>query len=65
MRRYRLRSILALIALIGLSLWVGMQIERARSAPRVTYHTYRPRQTGKTNIIVRSVRPMDGARRRP
>ena len=67
MRQYRLRSIMALIAVIALSLWVGMQIERARSAPQgVRYTTYRPvKPTGKTNIIIRSVRPMPGGQTRP
>ena len=34
MRQYRLRSIMALIAVIALSLWAGMHIERARSGSR-------------------------------
>ena len=34
MRQYRLRSIMALVAIIAVSIWVGMQIERARSGSR-------------------------------
>jgi YTV len=63
MRQYRLRSIMALIAVIALSLWVGMQIERARSASRsyrpAVYTVMRPvRQTqaGKTYTVMRPVR---------
>jgi hypothetical protein len=64
MRQYRLRSIMALIAVIALSLWVGMQIERARMGSR----SYKPAvytvmrrvsqtgQTGKTYTVTRPVR---------
>jgi YTV len=70
MRQYRLRSIMALIAVIALSLWVGMHIERARSASRssrpavytvmkpVTYTVMKPvRQTrpGKTYTVMQAV----------
>lgn len=63
MRQYRLRSIMALIAVIVLSLWVGMQIERARSASRsskpVVYTVMRPvrqtNQTGKPYTVMRRV----------
>jgi YTV len=62
MRQYRLRSIMALIAVIALSLWVGMQIERARSASRSNrpagYTVTRPvyqTQTGKTYTVSRPV----------
>jgi hypothetical protein len=67
MRQYRLRSIMALIAVIALSLWIGMQIERARSAPRtVRYTAYRPvMQTGKTYTVMRPVRQVKGGQTRP
>jgi hypothetical protein len=60
MRQYRLRSIMALIAVIALSLWVGMQIERARlgsrSYKRVVYSVTRPvSQTGKSYRVMRPV----------
>ena len=63
MRQYRLRSIMALIAVIAISLWVGMQIERARSGSRnykrATYTVTRPvsqtSQTGKTYTVMRRV----------
>jgi hypothetical protein len=64
MRRFRLRSIMALIAVVALSLWAGMQIERARSASRSNWHTVtwsysvmRPvGQAGKTYTVMRPVR---------
>jgi hypothetical protein len=37
MRQFRLSSIVALIAVIALSIWVGMLIERARTASRPAY----------------------------
>jgi YTV len=60
MRQYRLRSIMALIAVIALSLWVGMQIERARLGSRshkpAAYTVMRPvSQTGKTYTVMRPV----------
>jgi hypothetical protein len=63
MRQYRLRSIMALIAVIAVSLWVGMQIERARSTSRsykpATYTVTRPvtqtNQTRKTYTVMRRV----------
>ena len=72
MRQYRLRSIMALIAVIALSLWVGMQIERARSASRssrpAVYTVMRPvRQTqvGKTDTVSRPVRQVTYTVMRP
>jgi hypothetical protein len=62
MRQYRLCSIMALIAVIALSLWVGMQIERARSASRsnrpavyTVMRRVRQTQTGKTYTVMRPV----------
>jgi len=40
MRQFRLSSIVALIAVIALSIWVGMLIERARTGSRSAYTTY-------------------------
>jgi hypothetical protein len=51
MRQYRLRTIMALIVIIAVSIWVGMMIERAR----------RPVQ-GNTFTITVS-RPANGATR--
>ncbi len=72
MRQYRLRSIMALIAVIALSLWVGMQIERARSGSRsynpAVYTVMRPvrvSQTGKTYTVMRPVRQVTYNRTRP
>ena len=72
MRQYRLRSIMALIAVIALSLWVGMQIERARSASRsyrpAVYTVMRPvrqTQTGKTYTVMRPVRQVTSGQVRP
>ncbi len=57
MRQYRLRLIMALIVVIAVSIWVGMQIERARSAPRPVYTAWRPvRKAGNTYTIMRPVR---------
>jgi hypothetical protein len=63
MRQYRLRSIMALIAVIALSLWIGMQIERARSGSRsyksVRYIARPVIQTGnagKTYTVTRPVK---------
>jgi hypothetical protein len=47
MRRYRLRTIMALIVIIAVSMWVGMLIERAKQAARgktirTTYTVSRP-----------------------
>jgi hypothetical protein len=63
MRQYRLRSIMALIAVIAVSLWVGMQIERARLGSRsykpAAYTVMRPvshvSQTGKTYRVMQPV----------
>jgi hypothetical protein len=63
MRQYRLRSIMAWIAVIAVSLWVGMQIERARSGSRsyksVAYTIARPvihtHNAGKTYTVTRPV----------
>jgi YTV len=70
MRQYRLRSIMALIAVIALSLWVGMQIERARSGSRsykLSYTVMRPvsqsSQTGKTYTVMRPVKVTRGRTR--
>jgi hypothetical protein len=68
MRQNRLRSIMALIAVIALSLWVGMQIEGARSGSRsykpTMYTVMRPvthtSQTGKTYTVTRRVRVTRG-----
>ena len=68
MRQYRLRSIMALIAVIALSLWVGMQIERARSGSRsyktAMYTVMRPvsqtSQAGKTYTVMRPVQVTRG-----
>jgi hypothetical protein len=40
MRQYRLRTIMALIGVITLSMWVGMLIERSRQPPRPTVNGY-------------------------
>jgi hypothetical protein len=62
MRQFRLRLIMALVAVIALSIWVGMQIERARSGPRPVSKPYvlmRPvRQvtSGKSYVLMRPVR---------
>ncbi len=64
MRRFRLCTIMALIAVIALSLWVGMQIEKARSASRssklISYTVMRPvyhvSPTGQRYTVVRPVR---------
>jgi hypothetical protein len=34
MRQFRLRTIMALIVIIAVSMWVGMLIERSRQPPR-------------------------------
>jgi hypothetical protein len=66
MRQYRLRSIMALIAVIALSLWVGMQIERARSGPQTHYTVMRPvRPTGKTYTVMRPVRQVTSDQTQP
>ncbi len=67
MRQYRLRSIIALIAVIALSIWVGMQIERARSVPRPAhYAVWRPvKQTGKTDTVVRPLRQATSTQTQP
>ena len=64
MRQYRLRSIMALIAVIAVSLWVGMQIERARLGPRsykpagytVMRRVSQTNQTGKRYTVMRPVK---------
>jgi YTV len=71
MRQYRLRSIMALIAVIAISIWVGMQIERARSGSRryksvvytVTRPVYQISQTGKTYTVTRPVQVTRGRTR--
>jgi hypothetical protein len=40
MRQYRLRTIMALIVIIAVSIWVGMLIERSRQPPRSTARGY-------------------------
>jgi YTV len=70
MRMRRLRSVMALVAVIALSLWVGMQIERARSGSRsykpAVYTVMRPvRQTGKPYTVMRPVRQVASGRTRP
>jgi hypothetical protein len=49
MRRCHLRSIMALIAIIGFSIWVGMEIERAREARQRPHFRgyFVPKLTGK------------------
>lgn len=44
--RLRLRSIVALVLLIALSMWAGMQIERSRSA----------RSSARPYVVMRPVR---------
>ena len=54
MRQFHLRSVLALVGVIALSLWAGMQIERAR-----------PRPPGpRTYTVMRPVYPDDEQARR-
>jgi hypothetical protein len=71
MRQYRLRSIMALIAVVALSIWVGMLIERARSAPQPVYKspayivTQPVGQTGKTYIVTQPVRHVTSGQTRP
>lgn len=56
MRQYRLRSIMALIGVIALSLWAGMQIERARRPPRAVYTVMRPVKQTRSYTVMRPVR---------
>ena len=67
MRQYRLRSIMALIAVIALSIWVGMLIERARSGPRPVYVLRPVRQTGKTKTytVMKLARQTTSGQTRP
>ena len=70
MRQYRLGSIMALVAIIAVSIWVGMQIERARSGSRsyksVRYTIARPviqtGNAGKTYTVTRPVYETRGVR---
>ena len=56
MRQYRLRTIMALIGVIAVSIWVGMLIERARQPARPTFATYGPvKTTAKPYTVMRPV----------
>ena len=65
MRQYCLRSIMALIAVIALSIWVGMLIERARSGPRPVYTVMRPVRQTKTYAVMRPVGQMKSSQAQP
>ncbi len=61
MRRFRLRSFLALIGVIALSLWVGMQLERAKSRrvrPVMQTRTYTVMRPTTTYTVIRPVRQL-------
>jgi hypothetical protein len=40
MRQFRLRTIMALIVVVAVSIWAGMLIERSRQPPRSTARGY-------------------------
>jgi predicted permease len=71
MRQYRLRTIMALIVLIAVSMWVGMLIERARQPTRgktftTTYAVSRSANTTtKGYAIVRPVYHVSGDKSQP
>jgi hypothetical protein len=65
MRQYRLRTIMALIGVIAVSLWCGMPIERARQPARTTFTTYGPLKTTMKTYAVTKPLPRassDGAK---
>jgi hypothetical protein len=55
MRQYRLRSIIALVGIIALSIWAGMQIERVRPTPLGVYTVRRPVKATNTYTSMRPV----------
>jgi hypothetical protein len=75
MRKYRISSIMALIVIVALSIWVGMQIEKARSGHRpvsnAAYIVNPARDaaghagTGQTYIVTQPVRQVTSGQTQP
>jgi hypothetical protein len=71
MRQYRLRTIMALIVIIAVSIWVGMLIERARQPARgktigIRYAVSRPVKTNvKQYTVVPPVYHVSGNESKP